>query len=58
MIPTWADDASQTLGPSTNVQANLALAVYGAVLIGLMLAAPRGIQGAFGALAEATRRRL
>jgi hypothetical protein len=58
LIPTWADDASQTLGLSTNVQANLALAVYGAVLIGLMLAAPRGIQGALDALAHATRRRL
>ena len=51
LIPTWADDASGALGLSTNVQANLALAVYGAVLIGVMLAAPRGIQGALGALA-------
>ena len=42
----WADDASQALGLPTDVQANLALAVYGAVLIGVMLAAPRGIQGA------------
>jgi branched-chain amino acid transport system permease protein len=55
LIPTWADDASGALGLSTNVQANLALAVYGAVLIGVMLAAPRGIQGALGALV--TRRR-
>jgi branched-chain amino acid transport system permease protein len=47
LIPTWADDASQALNLSTNVQANLALAVYGAVLIGVMLAAPQGLQGLF-----------
>jgi branched-chain amino acid transport system permease protein len=58
LIPTWADDASGALGLSTNVQANLELAVYGAVLIGVMLAAPRGIQGALGALAHATTRRM
>jgi hypothetical protein len=29
------------------VQANLALAVYGALLIGVMLAAPRGLAGIF-----------
>jgi branched-chain amino acid transport system permease protein len=45
LIPTWADDAGQALHLSTNVQANLALAVYGAVLIGVMLAAPQGLQG-------------
>jgi branched-chain amino acid transport system permease protein len=56
LIPTWADDASGALGLSTNVQANLALAVYGAVLIGVMLAAPRGIQGALGALVTRRRR--
>ena len=36
------------------MQANLALAVYGAVLIGVMLAAPRGIQGALRALTQRT----
>jgi branched-chain amino acid transport system permease protein len=56
LIPTWADDASQALGLPTDVQANLALAVYGAVLIGVMLAAPRGIQGALGALTHRIRR--
>jgi hypothetical protein len=34
------------------VQANLALAVYGAVLIGVMLAAPQGIQGALRAVTK------
>jgi branched-chain amino acid transport system permease protein len=56
LIPTWADDASGALGLSGNVQANLALAVYGAVLIGTMLAAPRGIQGALSALTLRVRR--
>jgi branched-chain amino acid transport system permease protein len=46
LVPSWADSASTSLGLSNNVQANLALAVYGVVLIGLMLAAPAGIQGA------------
>ena len=50
LIPTWADDAQQGARRCrTNVQANLALAVYGVVLIGVMLAAPRGIQGALRA---------
>ena len=44
-IPTWADDLSKGLSLSDNVQANLALAVYGLVLIGVMLAAPQGLQG-------------
>jgi branched-chain amino acid transport system permease protein len=46
LVPTWADDASKALSLSANVQANLALAIYGVVLIGVMLAAPGGIQGA------------
>jgi branched-chain amino acid transport system permease protein len=45
LVPTWADDASKALSLPANVQANLALAVYGAVLIGVMLAAPQGLQG-------------
>jgi branched-chain amino acid transport system permease protein len=54
LVPTWADDASKALSLSSNVQANLALAIYGVVLIGAMLVAPGGIQGAvrgLGALA-------
>jgi branched-chain amino acid transport system permease protein len=50
LIPQWADDLSGTLSLSTNVQANLALAVYGAVLIVVILAAPRGLAGAVGRL--------
>jgi branched-chain amino acid transport system permease protein len=47
LIPQWSDDLSKALSLSSNVQANLALAVYGAVLIGVMLAAPRGLAGVF-----------
>jgi branched-chain amino acid transport system permease protein len=46
LIPTWADDLSKSLSLSDNVQANLSLAVYGLVLIGVMLVAPRGLAGA------------
>jgi branched-chain amino acid transport system permease protein len=46
LVPTWADSASKALSLSANVQANLALAIYGVVLIGVMLVAPGGIQGA------------
>lgn len=46
LVPTWADDASKALSLSSNVQANLALAIYGVVLIAVMLVAPGGIQAA------------
>jgi branched-chain amino acid transport system permease protein len=46
LVPTWADDASKALSLSSNVEANLALAIYGVVLIGVMLVAPGGIQAA------------
>jgi branched-chain amino acid transport system permease protein len=57
LVPAWADDASKALSLSSNVQANLSLAIYGVVLIGVMLVAPGGIQGAvrgIGALARRT----
>ncbi|MQA75816.1 MAG: branched-chain amino acid ABC transporter permease [Solirubrobacterales bacterium] len=46
LLPTWAEDIGRELSLSTSVEANLPLLVYGVVLIGVMLAAPRGIQGA------------
>ena len=55
LVPTWADDASKALSLSANVQANLALAIYGVVLIGVMLAAPGGIQGVVRRLAARAR---
>jgi branched-chain amino acid transport system permease protein len=45
LVPNWADDVSKALSLPDNVQANLAFAIYGVVLIGVMLAAPRGLQG-------------
>jgi branched-chain amino acid transport system permease protein len=48
LIPQWSDDLSKALSLSTNVQANLSLAVYGVLLIGVMLVAPRGLAGTFG----------
>jgi branched-chain amino acid transport system permease protein len=50
LVPTWADDLSKSLSLSSNVQANLSLAVYGVVLIVVMLAAPHGLQGALSRL--------
>ena len=58
LVPTWGDDASKALSLSSNVQANLALAIYGVVLIGAMLVAPGGIQGAVRGIAALALRRL
>jgi branched-chain amino acid transport system permease protein len=52
MIPQWSDDLSGTLGLSTNVKANLALAVYGLVLMLVILLAPRGLAGAVARVRE------
>jgi branched-chain amino acid transport system permease protein len=46
LLPTWAEDVGHALSLSTRVEANLPLAAYGLVLIGVMLVAPQGIQGA------------
>jgi branched-chain amino acid transport system permease protein len=46
LIPQWSDHLSKSLSLSGNVQANLALAVYGLLLIGVVLLAPRGLAGA------------
>jgi branched-chain amino acid transport system permease protein len=48
LIPQWADDLSRSASLPAGVQANLALAIYGLVLIGLMPLAPQGIAGALG----------
>ncbi len=45
MLPYWATDLANDLSLPSQVSANLPLAFYGVVLIGAMLAAPRGIQG-------------
>ena len=56
MIPQWSEDLSKSLSLSGNVEANLALAVYGVVLIGVMLAAPRGLAGGFSWVYQQARR--
>jgi branched-chain amino acid transport system permease protein len=58
LLPTWAEDLSRALSLPAKVEANLPLAVYGVVLIVVMLAAPQGIQGAVrGAAALVTGQR-
>jgi branched-chain amino acid transport system permease protein len=49
MLPDWSSDLAKALSLSDRVEANLPLAIYGLVLIGVMLAAPGGIQGALRA---------
>jgi branched-chain amino acid transport system permease protein len=56
MIPQWSEDLSRSLSLSGNVQANLALAVYGVVLIGVMVAAPRGVVGGLSWVQQQVRR--
>lgn len=50
MLPTWASDFAQAFSFPLNVGANLPLALYGLILIGVIIAAPQGIQGAVLAL--------
>jgi branched-chain amino acid transport system permease protein len=50
LLPVWLSDATTKANLSHNVSANLPLAVYGAALIVVMLAFPRGLAGAFRAL--------
>jgi branched-chain amino acid transport system permease protein len=45
-LPQWSDDLANAFNLSHNVQSNLPLALYGIVLIGVILVAPQGIQGA------------
>jgi branched-chain amino acid transport system permease protein len=46
MLPSWSDDIAHSFSLSTDVQSNLPLALYGVVLMGVIVAAPEGIQGA------------
>lgn len=45
LIPRWSDSLSGSLDLSTNIEANLALAIYGLLLITVVLLAPRGAAG-------------
>ena len=57
-LPAWSDDLAGRFALSTNVQNNLPLAVYGAILIAVMLLFPRGIQGGLDRLVHAGSRLL
>ncbi|MGH9074594.1 MAG: branched-chain amino acid ABC transporter permease, partial [Acidimicrobiales bacterium] len=46
LVPRWSTSLSNSLGLSTGVRSNLALVIFGAVLIAVMILAPSGIQGA------------
>jgi branched-chain amino acid transport system permease protein len=56
-LPQWSDDIAHSFSLSNDVQSNLPLALYGIVLIGVMIAAPQGIQGALHGLARMARAR-
>ena len=58
MLPSWTNDAADALSLSGDVKGNLPLALYGIFLIGVMLAAPGGIQGAVRRAIGWSRRRL
>jgi branched-chain amino acid transport system permease protein len=45
MLPSWSDDIAGQLSLSNDVKSNLPLALYGIVLMGVIVAAPEGIQG-------------
>jgi branched-chain amino acid transport system permease protein len=57
LLPGWTNDLAQSFSLSSQVSANLPLAVYGVVLIGAMLIWPSGIQGGVRALAGRANRR-
>ncbi len=56
-LPNWTNDLSNSLSLSGNVSHNLSLAIYGVVLIGVMLLWPSGINGGVRALVRWLRSR-
>jgi branched-chain amino acid transport system permease protein len=46
LLPTWSADLAQRLHLSRDVYANLPLALYGVVLVAVVLGFPHGVQGA------------
>jgi len=56
MLPNWTNDVAHSFSLSTQVSANLPLAIYGVVLIAAMIVWPSGIQGAVQALTRRVRR--
>jgi branched-chain amino acid transport system permease protein len=58
LLPAWSDSLAHSLSLSTDVQANLPLALYGVVLMGVIVAAPAGVQGAVRRLARLVKARV
>jgi branched-chain amino acid transport system permease protein len=56
-LPQWTTNLAHKVSVSDKVTANLPFALYGLVLIGVMLAAPGGIQGALRGVVGLGRRR-
>ncbi|HWF50235.1 MAG TPA: branched-chain amino acid ABC transporter permease [Solirubrobacteraceae bacterium] len=52
LLPSWTNNLAHSFSLSTNVSANLTLAIYGLVLMGAMLVWPSGIQGGVSALSS------
>jgi branched-chain amino acid transport system permease protein len=52
LLPRWLNDASDAFSFSNDVQSNLPLALYGLVLMALIIRAPAGIQGALSRIAR------
>jgi branched-chain amino acid transport system permease protein len=57
LLPGWTNDLAHSFTLSTNVSSNLPAAIYGVLLIALMLLWPSGIQGALRSLGRALRKR-
>jgi branched-chain amino acid transport system permease protein len=57
LLPGWTNDIAHSFSLSTQVSANLPLAIYGLVLILAMLLWPSGIQGAVRAVGSRIRER-
>jgi branched-chain amino acid transport system permease protein len=56
-LPQWSDDLAHSFSLSNDVQSNLPLALYGIVLMAVIVAAPQGIQGALRGLARIAQAR-
>lgn len=57
-LPQWSDDIAHSFSLSNDVQSNLPLALYGIVLMVVIVAAPQGIQGALHGVTRMARTRL
>ena len=56
-VPAWANDLTKGLDLGTDVAQHLPLAVFGVVLVAVVLVFPRGIHGSVTRLASAVRKK-